>query len=201
MGFDFCDGGFRGESVFLAQDRNGAVFDKLVGPANADDGNVYIRIAKLFHNGGSVTIVQNVVFESADDFAAAGEKFERGDVHRFDPARVDKGNGNTFRFEEAGGFFGHFKHVAKAEEGDLATWLDDFGFADFEDFWGGFGNGSSPCTARIADGGGTILMVRHGPEHVDKFVFVARLHEDQAGDVAEVTDVEKAVVGGAVVAA
>ena len=39
------------------------------------------------------------------------------------------------------------------------------------------------------------------PEHVDELVLVLGLHVDEVRDVAEVADVEEAVVGGAVVAA
>ena len=55
--------------------------------------------------------------------------------------------------------------------------------------------------ARVADGDGAGVVVRHGPEHVDEFVLILRLHVDDAGDVAEVADVEEAVMGRAVVAA
>ncbi len=79
--------------------------------------------------------------------------------------------------------------------------LDDFGFADFEEARGGFGFGAGACSTWVTNGGGAVLMMRHGPEHVGKFLFVARLHEDDAGDVTEVADIEEAVVGGSVVTA
>ena len=44
-------------------------------------------------------------------------------------------------------------------------------------------------------------MVGHRPEHVDEFVFILRLHVHDVGDVAEVADVEEAVMRRAVVAA
>ena len=63
-------------------------------------------------------VVQDVVFERADDIDAAGEEFEGAGVERLDPARVDDRGADALRFELRGGFLGHLAHAAEAEEGD-----------------------------------------------------------------------------------
>ena len=63
-----------------------------------------------------------------------------------------------------------------------------------------FGFRAGADAARIADGDGAGMVVRHRPEHVAEFVFVLRLHVDDSGNGAQVADVEEAVVRRAVVA-
>ena len=79
--------------------------------------------------------------------------------------------------------------------------LHDFGFADLEQFRRRLRLRAGAGAARVADGDRTRVVVRHRPEHVDEFVFILRLHVDDVGDVAQVADVEEAVVRRAVVAA
>ena len=79
--------------------------------------------------------------------------------------------------------------------------LDDFGLADFEQTRLLLGLRAGAGAARVADGDGAVVVVGHGPEHVDEFVLILGLHVDDVRDVAQVADVEEAVVGGAVVAA
>ena len=101
--------------------------------------------------------------------------------------------------------FGHGGHVAQPEDRHARCAFlavsDHFGLADFQQLRLGFGPGSNPRPAGIADGDGTLVVVRHRPEHVGEFLLVLGLHEDQVRDVAQVADVEQAVVRRAVVAA
>jgi len=43
----------------------------------------------MLHHRAPKTVVQNVVFDGANDFDTAGKKFQRPGVERFDPARVN----------------------------------------------------------------------------------------------------------------
>ena len=81
---------------FFAQDWNGAVLDELIGPTDPHHRRVDHLRVQMFHHRAAETVVQNVIFDRADDLDAAREKFERAGVHRLDPARIDERNGNSF---------------------------------------------------------------------------------------------------------
>ena len=198
---DQSDAMFGGEPVFFAEDIGFAVLDESVWPADAFDWSVDAGGVEVFDDAAAEAVVEDVVFEGADDAGAAGEAFEGGGVERFDPARVDEGDGVAHGGEHGGGGFGHFEERAETDEADVAAFGEDLGFTDFEELGGLFDGFSGERAARVADGGGAVVVIDHGPEHVDEFVFVFGLHVDEAGDVAEVADVEEPVVGGAVVAA
>ena len=93
---------------------------------------------QLLHHRAAKTVVQNVIFDGADDFDAAREEFERASVERLDPARIDERNGNSFLFKFGRGFFGNFEHVAQSEDRHVAPMLRDFRLADLEKFRFGF---------------------------------------------------------------
>ena len=185
----------------MAKDCGGAVLDKLVGPADADDGCVNTGVAELLDDACTEAVAEYVVFEGADDFHFFGEVFEAGHVERFDPAWIDEGDGEAFGFEFFFGGFSDGEHVAEGNECDIVAVGDDFGLADFEADGFIFGHDAGAVATRVADGNGSVFVAGHGPEHVHELVFVAWLHVYEAGDAAEVGDVEKAVVRGAVVAA
>src|SRR5262249_40488906 len=65
------------DTVFFAQDWNGTVLDELIGPTDARHGRTYHLRVQMFHHSATETIVQNVVFDRADDFHAARKEFER----------------------------------------------------------------------------------------------------------------------------
>ena len=79
--------------------------------------------------------------------------------------------------------------------------LDDLGLADFQQPRRLLGLRAGARAARVADGDRAVVVIGHGPEHVHEFLLVLGLHVDDVRDVPEVADVEKAVVGRAVVAA
>src|SRR5215469_1784013 len=91
----------------------------------------------MLHYRAAETVVQDVVFNSANDLDAASEKFERAGIHRFDPTRIDERDGNSFFFELARGFFGNLEHRAEAEDRDVAPMLYDLGLANLQEprFW------------------------------------------------------------------
>src|SRR5204863_366873 len=93
----------RSNAMFLSQDRDGAVLDKLIGPSDADHWSVDHLRMQMLHHRTSEAVVQNVIFDGADDFDAAREKFERAGIERLDPARIDECDGNTFLFQFARG--------------------------------------------------------------------------------------------------
>jgi len=61
----------------------------------------------------------------------------------------------------------------------------------------GFDLGAGASAARVADETGAGEL-EAGVEHVHEFVLILGLHEGDAGDAAEVGDIEEAVVRGAV---
>src|SRR6266699_4759063 len=129
----------------------------------------------MFHDGAAKTVMQNVVFNRADDVDASRKKFERAGVHWFDPARVDERDRNSFFFELARRFFGDFKHVAQSEDRHITPMLHDLRLADLEKSGFRLNLRAGTGTARVTDGDWTRIIVGHCPEHVDEFVLVLRL--------------------------
>ncbi len=117
-----------------------------------------------------------MIFDRAHDFYAAREKFERAGVDRFDPARIDERDGNSFFLKFARRFLGHFKHVAQAEDRHIAPVLHDLRLADLEKLGFRFDFYAWPRPSRITDGDWTRVVVRHGPKHIDELVLILRLH-------------------------
>src|SRR6266536_3488246 len=87
----------------------------------------------MLHDRAAKAVVQNVIFNRADDVNAASEEFQSAGVHRFDPPWIDKGNGNPFFFQLARGFFCDFKHVAQAEDRHVASVLHHLCLANLEE--------------------------------------------------------------------
>jgi hypothetical protein len=77
--------------------------------------------------------------------------------------------------------------------------LHDFGLADFEKFRLRFDLRARPGTARVADSNRTSVVMRHRPKHIDKFIFIFRLHVHPIRDVAQITDVEQAMMRRAII--
>ncbi len=193
------DCGFDGEAVFLTEDRDGAVLDELVGPADADDRGFDALVGQMLNDGGAVAVVEDMVFHRAEDFATAGEKFDRGGVERLDPTGIDDRRGDTEFFQFLGCGQGEFTHVAESEDRRARAVAQNLGFSDLEKLWFFRWNGSGAGAAGVADGGGA-FVVGDRPEHVGELGFVLRLHVDDAWDGTEVADVKEAVVRGSVVA-
>ena len=79
--------------------------------------------------------------------------------------------------------------------------LHYFGFADLEELRFRFDLRAGARTARVPHRDWAGIVVRHGPKHVGKLVFVLRLHMHPVWDVPQIPDVEQAMMGRAVVAA
>src|SRR5947209_5400839 len=186
-------------AMFLSQDRDGAVLDKLIGPSDPNDWRIDHLRMQMLHHRTSEAVVQNVIFDGADDFDAACKKFERAGIKRLDPARIDERHRNAFLFQFARGFFGYFKHVAQTKDRHVTSVLDHFGLSDLEKFGFSFDLRTSPRAARVTDGDRTSVVVRHRPEHIDKFIFIFRLHVHPIRNVAQITDIEQAMMRWAVV--
>ena len=120
--------------MFLSEDWDGAMLDELIGPTDANDRCVDHLRMQMFHYRAPKTVVQNMIFNRADDLDAAGERFKRSSVQRLDPTWIDKRNRNSFLFQFGGGFFRNLKHIAQAENRYVAPMLHDFRFADLEKF-------------------------------------------------------------------
>ena len=120
-------------------------------------------------------------------------------VQRLDEAGIDEANAQAVFGKFGCGGFGHLEHGAETDKTDVGAALDEFAFADFEELRFGFGFGSGAGTAGISDRGRAVVVVGHGPKHIDKLVFVFGLHVNETGNGSEVTDIKEAVVGGSVI--
>ncbi len=185
----------------FAKKGNGAVVDEFIRPPDSDDWSGDALSREVLDDGAAEAVVENVVFESADHIAAAGEEFDGRGVEWFDPAGVDHGGFDAVVVAEfIGGFEREIDHVPEADQCHLLAVSDHFGFADVEQLGLVFDGGAIAGASGVADGDRAVVVVGDGPEHIDEFVFVPGLHVDEIRDVAKVADVEEAVVGGAIVA-
>src|SRR3954454_13370492 len=82
----------RRQTMLTAQDRNSAVFDELIRPADPDHGRMNAMGVKMLHYRAAKTVVQNVVFNRGKHFRAASEKLKCSCVHRLDPSGIDQGH-------------------------------------------------------------------------------------------------------------
>ena len=187
--------------MLLAEDGGGAVLHELVGPADAGDRGGNAGGGEVFHHGAAEAVHEDVVFERADDLDLRGEGLDAGGVERLDPAGIDESDAEALGFQLLLGDFGDFHHRTEGDEGDIGAVGEDLGLADLHEHGLVLGLHAGAAAARVADGDGALVVVHHGPEHVDELVFVLGLHVDDAGDAAQVGDVEQTVVRGAVVAA
>ena len=177
------------------------MLDELIRPADAHYRRVDLIAVQMLHHRATKTVVQDVIFDRADDFDAAREKFQRAGIERFDPARIDERDGETLLLQFLCRFFCNFEHVAESKDRDIATVLHDFGFADFEQFRFRFRFCARAGAARITHRDRSGVVIGHCPKHVDEFVFIFRLHVHDVWDMTQITDVEQTVVRRAVVAA
>ena len=61
-----------GEAMFLPEDFGASVFDEFIGPADALDGSANDIVVEEFDDGKSEAVVEDVIFESANDFGILG---------------------------------------------------------------------------------------------------------------------------------
>ena len=89
-------------------------------------------------------------------------------------------------------------HGADGPDDDVGAGMHDFGAPEREEAAGGLGGLAGAGAARIANEGGAVVGERGG-HHVGEVVFIGRSHDERVRHGAKVSDIEKAVVGGAVV--
>ncbi len=145
--------------------------------------------------------MQHVILQSAEHSAALGVAFQHIRIQRLDPAWIDQSHGIPHGLQFHLRLLRHFKHGAQSDQGDIGAIRHDFGGADLQQLRHGLHRLARDRAARIADGGWTGFVVRHGPEHIHKFVLILRLHMDQTRHMAQVADIKQSVVGRAVIAA
>ena len=161
---------------------------------------VILASDKMLHDGAAEAVVENVVLEGTDHVNAACKKFQRADIHRFNPSRVDQRHRNAFGFEKLCGFLSQSKHISQSNQRHLTSVLYDFGLSDLQQFGLRFRFCSGAGATRVPDSDGTLVIIHDRPEHVDELLFVLRLHVHHIGYMTEVPDIKKPVVSRTVVA-
>ena len=175
------------------------MFDKFIRPADALDRGGDRRVAEQLKHAGTKAVVQDMVFHGDHDLAFLGVSADEFCIEWFDETWIDEGDGVAEGLEFLLGFQGDLIHVAEADDGDIVSVLDDLAFADFQQGGFRFWLGTNAGTTWVTDGGGAVIVVGHGPEHIDEFVLILGLHVDDSGDGAEVGDIEQAVMGRTII--
>ena len=78
-----------GEAVFLPEDLGASVFDEFIGPADTFDRSADDIVVEKFDDGKSEAVVEDVIFESANDFGILGVLRNGAGVEGLDPTRID----------------------------------------------------------------------------------------------------------------
>ena len=151
-------------------------------------------------NRKSKTIVENVILKGANDFGVGCKFGDGAGVERLNPAGVDEGDAVATGFELFLGFEGELHHGPQRDEADVGSFLEDLCLTDGEEFGFLLDGGTWSVSPRVADGDRAVLVVCHGPKHVDEFIFILWLHVDEAGHMAKIPNVKKTVVGRAIIA-
>src|SRR5215469_2242962 len=175
------------------------MLDKLIGPTDPHDWCRDSGVSKVLNNRAPKAIVEDVIFEGTDYIDTPCKELQRAGVYRFDPSRVDQCNRNAFGFQNFCSFLGHGEHISQPEECHIATMLNDFGLAYLQQlrFW--FRFSARACPTRVSDRNRTVMIVHHSPKHVDKLLFVLRLHVYHVGYVPEIPNVKKTMVSRTIV--
>ena len=88
---NFLDGCLGRETVLFPQNVHGAVFDKLVGPPDANDLSFDAGIIEMLNDAATESIVKDMILHRADDIGGSGEEFDGARIERLDPAGIDYG--------------------------------------------------------------------------------------------------------------
>ena len=196
---DFIQCGLRVDVMEVVQDIGFAVFDEFVRPADALDLGVDARAVEVVDAGRAEAVEQDVVFEGADDLGLAGDFFQQLGIKRFDETRIDESDRVALFFEQLFGLNREVEEGPETDEGNVFAFLDQFAFAELDGRGDGVDGSAVDHASWVTDGGRAFVVSGHPFEHGDEFRFVLRLHVDDVGDVSEITDIEQAVVGRAVV--
>lgn len=140
-----------------------------------------------------------MIFKCADDRALFGVFADGSGIKGLDPSRIDQGDAVSLAFESFFGLQGYFHHGSQGNEADIGAFLNHLSLADCEEFRLVLNGGAGAVSAWVADGDGAVLIVGHGPEHVDELIFIFGLHVNDPRHVAKVADVEESVVSRAIV--
>src|SRR5882757_6275500 len=198
IGSQLFQGGFHADAVFGPQLVYLAVLDKAVGPADAHYRRFDLHVAERFQDGTAEATHENVVFKGHDDPGAASVLGQDFAVQWLDETGVDHGRGETLLLQFGGELLGHGHQGSQAENCHVVAVTDDFRFAYGESYRVSLDGRSRPCTARIAHCCWPGLL-QGRIHHVRQLILIFGNHVDDVGDAAEIADVKKPVMGGAVI--
>src|SRR5215469_18241096 len=100
--------------MLLPQDRNVAMLDELVGPADPHHWSANHLRMEVLHDCATESVIQDMVLKRANYLHAASKKLQGPSINRFDPPRVDERDGDPLCFQFVRGFLGQLKHIAEA---------------------------------------------------------------------------------------
>ena len=147
----FLDSSLYGETVLGAQNIRFAVLNEFIRPANTLNRGVDAGLVEVLHDGSTEAVMEHVIFKGEKHWAELGELIDAIGIEWLNPARIDESHGIPEFLESLSGLLGHFEHVAKSEECNVAALADDFCFTDFEKLRFSFWLGTGPRTPRIAN--------------------------------------------------
>ena len=175
------------------------MLDELVGPSDAHHRNVAADLFECFEHRRSKSAHLHVIFKGDKGGDAASVGLQHFAIDGLDEPRIDDRRGVAVALQLRSQLPGHGGHGAEAENGHVGAVGQHLGFADGQHRRFGLAGNTGHGAARIADGTRPGQLERR-LHHVGQFVLVLGRHQHQAGNAAQVGNVEEPVMGGAVVA-
>src|SRR5580698_7337617 len=106
------------------------MLDELIWPADADDGNRESHFFDSFNDGGAEAAHFHVILKGDESRNAGGVARQHLAIEWLDEAGIDDCSGVAIAPEKPGERLGERDHGAEAEDGDIRSIGEDFGFAD-----------------------------------------------------------------------
>ena len=156
-------------------------------------------IREVFGHGRAEAAREHILLDRDEEPFRPSHLIDPLCIERLDEAHVDDGRLDALLFEDGGCFLCLLNHRADGQEGDIALLLQHFGLAD--------GQGLKRVRERHAEAGAARVAHGSGPlyrdscrEHMAKLLLVLWRHDAHVGHLAQVREVEDAVMRRAVLA-
>ena len=200
MSHDLLEGGLSRETVELHENVRLAVLYEFIRPGDPFDRDLNFGVVEEFDDPAAEAVMDDVIFEGADDLGVACGTFDGFAVQRLDEAGIDECDGESSLLEQGLRFLGHAEESAEPDESDVRAFADDFRFAELDRIHHSVDRCAVDWAAWVADRRWAGFVVGHPFQHRDELRFIRGGHVDDAGDGSQVADVEESVVSRAVIA-
>ena len=157
-------------------------------------------VLDVLEHAGAEAAGKYVLLDRHQQVVLGGQLLDQLAVERLGEATVRDGRLEAVLPQDLGGAEADLDPVAVPEQSDALAGQQQFALSDLDLLRSVGHRRALGGAARVAEGDRPVFVGERGPQHVDQHRLVARGHHHHVGKLAEVGDVEGAVVGRPVVA-